>query len=152
MVLIQDADLEYDPHDYFQILKHFSDPSVKAVYGSRLTNYPLNLFGPNKTPMPVHLVANRFLTFLRNILYGSSLTDMETCYKAIDRDLLMSLHLQAKRFDFEPEVTAKILKKGTKITEVPIKVSPRSYDQGKKIGWRDGLSAVLTLLRYRFTD
>ncbi|MDP1743769.1 MAG: glycosyltransferase family 2 protein [Candidatus Amesbacteria bacterium] len=150
IVLIQDADLEYDPEDYQKLLAPFQNNQTQVVYGSRLIDYPLKLFGKHKTPMPIHLLANKFLTFLTNYLYGSSVTDMETCYKVINTKLLKSLNIQAKRFDFEPEVTAKILKRGIKIIEIPIKVKPRSYQEGKKIGWRDGLIAIWTLIKYRF--
>lgn len=152
LILIQDADLEYSPKDYIRLLEPFKNKKVKAVYGSRLINYPLKLFGKNKTPLPIHLLANKFLTFLTNLLYGNAVTDMETCYKIIDRKLMVSLKLRANRFDFEPEVTVKLLKKGIKIVEVPIKVRPRSYAQGKKIGWKDGFVAIWTLLKFKFVD
>ena len=102
--------------------------------------------------MPIHLIANKFLTHLTNFLYGHKVTDMETCYKVMNRKLMVSLSVKANRFDFEPEITAKILKKGISIVEVPIKVKPRSYAQGKKIGWQDGLIAIWTLIKYRFVD
>ncbi len=149
LVLIQDADLEYNPSDYINLLKPFSDPKVKVVYGSRLINYPLRLMGANKTPMPIHLLANKFLTFLTNILYNSSITDMETCYKVLNKKLLTSLNLVSERFDIEPEITAKILKQNIPILEVPIQVSPRTYSEGKKIGWKDGFKAIWTLIKYR---
>lgn len=152
LILIQDADLEYDPNDYFKLLMPFKDHSVRAVYGSRLINYPLKLFGKHKTPLPVHLIANKFLTILTNFLYASSITDMETCYKVINKKLIISLGLATNRFDFEPEITAKILKRKIKIFEIPIKVTPRSYKDGKKITWRDGLMAIWTLVKYRFVD
>lgn len=152
VVLIQDADLEYDPNDYKRLLIPFTNKRIKVVYGSRLINYPLSLFGINKTPLPMHLIANKLLTRLTNLLYGNSVTDMETCYKVINRKLMISLKLKAHRFDFEPEVTAKILKKGHKIVEVPISVTPRNYAQGKKIGWRDGVIAIWTLVKYKFVD
>lgn len=152
IVLIQDADLEYDPKYYSSLLKPFINNHAQIVYGSRLINYPLTLFGKNKTPLPFHLIANRFLTFLTNILYGVSVTDMETGYKAISVSLLNSLNLKSKRFDFEPEITAKILKRKIPITEVSISVMPRTYDQGKKIGWFDGVMAIWTLIKYRFID
>ncbi|TSC88377.1 MAG: Glycosyltransferases involved in cell wall bioproteini [Microgenomates group bacterium Gr01-1014_16] len=152
VVLIQDADLEYDPRDYLKLLTPFKNVDTRVVYGSRLINYPLRFYGPQKTPMPVHWLANHFLTLLTNLLFNRSVTDMETCYKAIRRDVFLSLRLKSNRFDIEPEITAKILQRGIKIIEVPIKVNPRSYAQGKKIGWRDGLIAVWTLIKYKFVD
>lgn len=152
VVIIQDADLEYHPRYYSRILSPFQNPKMKAVFGSRLINYPLRLFGPQKTPLPIHWLANHFLTHLTNWLYGRSVTDMETGYKAINKQLLLSLHLKSSQFDIEPEITAKLLKAGVKIKEVPIKIRPRSYAQGKKIAWFDGLMAIWTLFRYRFAD
>ncbi len=152
LVLIQDADLEYDPADYVRLLEPFKNKRVQAVYGSRLINYPLRLFGKHKTPMPAHLVANKFLTFLTNFLYGSSVTDMETCYKVLRTKLFRSLNIQARRFEFEPELTAKILKRKIDIWEIPIKVKPRDYSQGKKIIWKDGIYAIWILFKYRFTS
>lgn len=152
LILIQDADLEYDPTDYVRLLKPFKNKNTRVVYGSRLINYPLRLFGENKTPMPIHLVANKFLTLFTNVLYGHCVTDMETGYKVFHKNLLASLNITAVGFDFEPEVTAKLLKRRVTIHEVPIKVKPRSYAQGKKIGWRDGLIAIWTLVKYRFVD
>lgn len=152
LVLIQDADLEYDPSDYVRLLAPFKNKKVRVVYGSRLINYPLKLFGKHKTPMPIHLLANKFLTLFTNVLYGHSVTDMETGYKVFRRDLIASLNLRSKRFDFEPEITAKLLKKNINIIEVPIKVKPRSYAQGKKIGWKDGIVAVWILVRIKFFD
>jgi len=150
LILIQDADLEYNPQDYIRLLTPFKDKNCLVVYGSRLMDYPLVLFGHNKTPLPFHWLANKFLTLLTNVLYGNSVTDMETCYKVFRSSIFKSLNIQAKRFDFEPEVTAKILRRGIKILEIPIKVKPRDYTQGKKIGWQDGLVAIWTLFKYRF--
>lgn len=152
IVLIQDADLEYDPNDYFKLLEPFTKKNVKVVYGTRLVDYPLVLFGKNKTPMPLHWLANKILTRLTNMLYGNFVTDMETCYKVVRKRLVDDLNLKAKRFDFEPEITAKLLKRGIKVIEIPIKVRPRDYHQGKKIGWKDGVIAVWTLIKYKFTD
>lgn len=152
VVLIQDADLEYDPNDYPKLLAPFKNTNTRVVYGSRLINYPLKFYGPQKTPMPIHWLANHLLTLLTNILFNQSVTDMETCYKAIKRDVFLSLHLKSNRFDIEPEITAKLLKRGIKIHEIPVQVKPRSYAEGKKIGWRDGLIAIWTLLKYRFVD
>lgn len=151
-ILIQDADLEYNPSDYSRLLKPITASSARVVYGSRLAELKFRLFGPDKTPLPIHFLSNKFLTWLTNFLYGQSVTDMETGYKVIYRPLMLSLALSANRFDFEPEITAKLLKRGVRIYEVPIKVTPRTYAQGKKIGWKDGISAIWTLTKYRFRD
>ena len=152
LILIQDADLEYNPSYYPKLLAPFLDTNVQVVYGSRLANFPLILFGAHKTFLPLHLVANKVLTSFTAQLFQQTITDMETGYKIINRQLAKSLNLKSNRFDIEPEITAKILKRGVKIIEVPIKVKPRSYTEGKKVGWRDGLVAIWTLLKYRFVD
>jgi len=152
IILIQDADLEYDPNDYPRLLKPILGGKTEVVYGSRLKNYPLRITGKNKTPLITHFLGNKLLTFITNSLYGNGLTDMETCYKVFKREVLKGIKIKAKRFDFEPEFTAKIMKKGIKIHEVPIKVKPRGYEEGKKITWIDGFIAVWTLLKYRFVD
>lgn len=152
IILIQDADLEYNPNDYSRLLAPILDGKAKVVYGTRLKNYPLRLFGRKKTPLVLHYLGNQFLTLITNILYGNSVTDMETCYKVFKKDVLKGVELKANRFDFEPEITAKILKRGYKIYEVPIKVKPRGYNEGKKITWKDGFIAIWTLLKYRFVD
>ncbi|TSC87760.1 MAG: Glycosyltransferases involved in cell wall bioproteini [Microgenomates group bacterium Gr01-1014_7] len=152
LIIIQDADLEYDPNDYPKLLKPVLESKAKVVYGTRLIDYPLKLWGIDKTVLPMHLIANKCLTGLVNLLYGSSLTDMETCYKLISSDVLKEINLKSNRFEFEPEITAKVLKLGYDIVEVPIKVKPRTYKEGKKIGWLDGIFAVWALIKYRFTD
>lgn len=143
-VIVQDADLEYDPQDYKKLLAEV-DKGAQVVYGSRFS-------GNYKDMTSLHYFGNRFLTFLTNILYGTSLTDMETCYKLLPGDFVRSLKLKSERFDFEPEITSKILKSGMKISEVPISYKGRSWKEGKKITWRDGLHAVKTLLKFRFLD
>lgn len=151
-VIIQDADLEYDPQDYLKLLEPVLEKNAKAVFGTRLKNYPLNFWGKNKTVLPMHLIANKFLTTLTNILYGSKLTDMETGYKLVEGGILKKIKLNSEKFDFEPEITAKVLKMKIPIVEVAIKANPRTYKEGKKIGWKDGLMAVWTLIKYRFID
>jgi len=141
-VIIQDADLEYDPQDYFKLLKPIKESKAEVVYGSRFTGEHRNMFF-------WHWVANQFLTLITNILYNTTLSDMETCYKVFPTRLLQSIKLNCRRFEFEPEVTAKILRQGVRIYEVPISYAGREYSEGKKIAWPDGLVALWTLIRYR---
>ena len=142
-VLFQDADLEYHPADYGLLLAVVANRRAAAVYGSR--------FGNSRPKMSVrHVVGNRLLTGLTNLLYGSDLTDMETCYKLIRRSLFLELGITCNRFDIEPEITAKLLKRGVRIHEVPISYEGRSFAAGKKISWVDFVSAVWTLVRLRF--
>jgi glycosyltransferase involved in cell wall biosynthesis len=150
-VIIQDADLEYDPLYINDLLLSVIGGS-QVVYGTRLRFYPLNLWGKHKTVLPLHWFGNKFLTKLTNILYGSSLTDMETCYKLLPKSALSRINLKSNKFDIEAELTAKILKLGYKIEEVPIKVIPRTHKEGKKISWKDGFAAVWALVKYRFVD
>jgi len=152
VVVIQDADLEYDPQDYRELLRPIVEGEAQVVYGSRFLGRRYRLLGRDRVAFPVLYLGNRFLSIVTNLLYRSSLTDMETCYKAIARPVLQELDLRATRFDFEPEVTAKILKRGYCIVEVPIRYQPRTQQEGKKISWRDGVRALWTLLKYRFVD
>ncbi len=152
IIVIQDADLEYDPNDYSRLIEPILLNKANVVYGTRLKNYPLKIFGTRKTPFLTHYLGNKFLTFVTNFLYGNGLSDMETCYKVFTKNIANRLKLNSNRFEFEPEITAKILRMGEKIYEVNIKVKPRGYDEGKKITWKDGFLAVWTLLKYRFTD
>jgi glycosyltransferase involved in cell wall biosynthesis len=145
LVLIQDADLEYDPQDWPKLLAPIMTGKAQVVYGSRFT-------GERRNMLFLHWVGNRFLSLTTNVLYNTTLSDMETCYKLFDREVLRGMTLRAMRFEFEPEVTAKILRKGIRIYEVPISYTGREFDEGKKITWRDGFIALWTLVKYRFVD
>lgn len=143
IVAIQDADLELDPMELAVLVQPILDGQTKVVYGSRF------LHGSQGAPW-LSMAANRFLTSLTNVLYGSSLTDMETCYKVMRTDVARTLRLEANRFDIEPEITGKLLRAGHRIVERPVRFEPRSRAQGKKIGWRDGVKAIAVLLTQRF--
>lgn len=145
-LLIQDADLEYDPRDYPVLLLPIKEGRADVVYGSRF------LGAPHRVAMFWHQVANQLLTFLTNILFDSILTDMETGYKVFRREVIAGMKIRSKRFNFEPEFTAKILKRKYRIYEVPISFNPRDYSEGKKIGLRDAFEAVWALIRYRMMD
>jgi glycosyltransferase involved in cell wall biosynthesis len=144
LVIIQDADLEYDPDDWSKLLDPIVRGKAQVVYGSRFT-------GERKNMLPLHWLGNRFLSLVTNVLYSSTLSDMESCYKLFDRRVLEGITIESDRFEFEPEITAKILRRGHRIYEVPISYAGREPSEGKKITWRDGIGALTTLLRYRFT-
>jgi len=147
IVLIQDADLEYDPKDYYALVEPIKKRKFKVVYGTRF---------PTKKNRPSlfdkYFLANRILTLTSNILYNAKITDEPTCYKVFDSKVLKSINLKSTRFEFCPEVTAKVRKKGYKIYEIPISYFPRSIEEGKKINWKDGIEAIWTLIKYRFVD
>ncbi len=142
ILLIQDADLEYDPRDYPLLVRPIVEGRVKVVYGSRF-------LGPRKAMLFWHMLGNKFLTLLTNVLYNTILSDMETCYKVFRADVIKNLQIHANRFEFEPEVTAKLLRRRHKIVEVPISYYGRPHSEGKKLTWRDGFIALWTLLKYR---
>lgn len=143
LLLIQDGDLEYDPDDWTKLLEPLLKGKADVVYGSRFT-------GARKNMMLMHWIGNRFLCLVTNVLYATTLSDMETCYKLFRRTVLAGITLRANRFDFEPEITAKVLRSGYRIYEVPISYAGREFADGKKITWRDGLTALWTLVYCRF--
>ena len=145
MMIIQDADLEYDPQEYRLLLDAKAKAGVRVVYGSRFK-------GQGDWKHFSHWLGNKGLTLLTNILYGVSLSDMETCYKLVDAELIKPIPLHSRRFEFEPEITAKLLKRGQRILEVPITYKGRKFEEGKKITWRDGFIAAWTLIKYRFSE
>ena len=144
-ILIQDADLEYDPQDYSRLLKPIIDKRAEVVYGSRF-------LGPHKNMLFWHWVGNKIISLTTNILYNTTLSDIEVGYKVFPRKLGLQLKLKARRFDFEPEITAKILKKGIRIFEVPIFYYGREYSEGKKVTWKDAFLAIWTLVKYRIQN
>lgn len=147
IVVIQDADLEYDPVDYEPLIQLILDDKADVAYGSRLSGGK-----PSRSFMFTHLLGNKLLTLMTNILYNTTLTDMETCYKAFKAEFIKGIEIKSNRFDFEPEITAKVLKRGARLYELPISYYGREYEEGKKITWKDGIHAVLALIKFRFVD
>lgn len=147
IVTIQDADLEYNPEDLLPLVKVVMDNEADVAYGSRFMNIDMS-----KNYMLTHLLGNKALTIITNILYGANLTDMETCYKVFKAEYVKNLNIKSNRFDFEPEITAKVLKQGARLKEVPISYNARSFDEGKKISWKDGFAAIFALIKFRFMN
>ncbi|HEY8535522.1 MAG TPA: glycosyltransferase family 2 protein [Vicinamibacterales bacterium] len=145
LVVIQDADLEYSPEEYPQLIELICQGRADVVYGSRF-------LGRHRVFLFTHYMGNVFLTFVTNLLYNTMLTDMETCYKVMRTEVLRSMTLRSNGFGIEPELTAKIFKRGYRVYEIPITYDGRGYDEGKKITWRDGVVALWLLLKYRFTE
>ncbi len=152
-IIIQDADLEYNPKDIEKLARPVLESKSKIVYGTRLKRLP-SLSKEERTPrFLLHYIGNKFLSLLTSILYGQWITDMETCYKLFPRKAVEAMKLNARGFEFEPEITAKLLKKGYKILEIPISTKPRGYEEGKKLNtFKDGAIALWSLLKYRFID
>lgn len=145
IILIQDADLEYNPEEYKKLLGPILKGEASVVYGSRFTE-------KHKPKYKLFYWGNKFLSFLFSILYGQKISDMETCYKVFKKEVVKNINTKSNRFNFEPEITAKIIKAGHKIKEVPISYNGRSFKEGKKINWQDGISAIFSLIKYRFFD
>ena len=145
MMIIQDADLEYSPEEYALMTPLITSGRADVVYGSRF-------LGTHRVFLLTHYLGNRLITFVTNVLYNTMLTDMETCYKLMRVDVLRSMELKSNGFGIEPEITAKVFKRGCKVYEVPISYDGRGYEEGKKITWRDGVVALWVLLKYRFTE
>lgn len=144
-VIVQDADMEYDPADYRKLIRALEEEEADVVYGSRFS-------GNYQDMTSLHYFGNKLLTLVTNLFFGVLLTDMETCYKLMPGDFVRKVDIKSSRFDFEPEITAKILKSGLRIREVPISYKGRSVSAGKKITWKDGIGAVWTLIKFRFVD
>jgi glycosyltransferase involved in cell wall biosynthesis len=145
VIVVQDADLEYSPEEYPELIDLIVRGKADAVFGSRF-------IGRHRCFLFTHYLANLFLNLVTNVLYNTTMTDMETCFKAVRAELLKSLDLKSDRFGIEPEITAKLFKRGARVYEVPITYEGRDYSEGKKISWKDGFPALWTLVKYRFTD
>lgn len=150
ILLVQDADLEYDPNDYPTVIRPIVEGTSDVVMGSRFILYRPKFFGKRRSPYLSHYIGNMLITSITNLLYGKRFTDYEGCYKAFTREILASTPVEAKGFEFDNELVCKLMRKGARIVEVPIRYTPRTYEHGKKITWRHGVIMLWTIIKWRF--
>jgi glycosyltransferase involved in cell wall biosynthesis len=150
-IIFQDADLEYDPNDYNHLLSPLLHKKANISFGTRFVGKDFRLFGKRKTMHSTHWLGNKMLTFAFNVLYGTKLTDVEPCYKLFRNDILKNVNVKTNRFEYDIELMCKLVRKGHKIIQLPIKYHPRRFEEGKKINWKDGVVALWTMVRNRFT-
>ena len=150
IVLIQDADLEYDPDDYRAVIRPIAEGTSDVVMGSRFIKYKVRIFGKHRSPYISHYIGNVLITFTTNLLYGKNFTDYEGCYKAFRQAVIATTPVEAKGFEFDNELICKLMRKGARIIEVPIRYTPRTYARGKKITWKHGLIMLWTIITWRF--
>jgi glycosyltransferase involved in cell wall biosynthesis len=150
-IIFQDADLEYDPNDYRKLLKPILEGKASITFGSRFEGARFIPFGKARTMHPMHWIGNKGLVFAFNVLYGTKLSDAEPCYKMFRTDLLKKIDVKADRFEYDIELMCKIVKEGEQIIQMPISYDPRDFSEGKKINWKDGVKALTTMIKYRFS-